>query len=451
MGEIFAKRLHHHDGIDSPRLRFSDLWFDSETPSSATIIRVVEDAEFESLDTDAIINQGDIWIKALDSTGDTTVYIENPASADYVAHLEVEGDLGFRKLKYDLIPAASNLSLGSSGEAFYDLWLSHTLHLDAGSLVDGDLIPAHNAVHDLGSTGQYWRSAYFAESIKVGGLETKGDIIPSTSGLTLGTSGLPFYDIYLDHVLHLMSGSYIDGDLIPSIHGGFDLGSSGMSFHNIYITGEIDGMDPSAHIADVNAHIDNLIDIPTRDHDLLGGLEDDDHLQYVHTSIARTIGVAHTFNPPTIEPAFYLGPNARDQLIDYLNADQLDGYHQYDFAHAVHASNHEQGGSDSLSAGVPVDIGTANSSGTAVNYALSDHVHAHPSGLGENLHHNRSHDHSNSNDGNSLDPAVFNIPNQAPSPPGSYNMWAGYDEVNNRILLRISRLGNIYEVILNPV
>jgi len=42
---------------------------------------------------------------------------------------------------------------------------------------------------------------------------------------------------------------------------------------------------------------------------------------------------------------------------------------------------------DPLSVGVPVDIGTTNVEGTALNYARRDHVHNHPSGLGADLHH----------------------------------------------------------------
>jgi hypothetical protein len=40
---------------------------------------------------------------------------------------------------------------------------------------------------------------------------------------------------------------------------------------------------------------------------------------------------------------------------------------------------------------VPVNIGVANAEGTAYDFVRSDHVHAHPAGLGVNLHHNEIH------------------------------------------------------------
>jgi hypothetical protein len=74
-----------------------------------------------------------------------------------------------------------------------------------------------------------------------------------------------------------------------------------------------------------------------------------------------------------------------------------------------HAATHLVGGADALSVGAPVDIGTSNAEGSATNFARRDHVHAHPGGLGENLHHNRSHDHSLAADGSPI--AVAGVPN----------------------------------------
>jgi len=52
------------------------------------------------------------------------------------------------------------------------------------------------------------------------------------------------------------------------------------------------------------------------------------------------------------------------------------------------------GATDELSVGIPVDIGTTNAEGTATNFVRRDHVHAHPSGLGADLHHAQAHDHT---------------------------------------------------------
>lgn len=59
-------------------------------------------------------------------------------------------------------------------------------------------------------------------------------------------------------------------------------------------------------------------------HSALTGLAGDDHAQYVHKSVARTITVAHTYNPAAVGAAFILGANALNQKIAGLNADLLD-------------------------------------------------------------------------------------------------------------------------------
>lgn len=61
------------------------------------------------------------------------------------------------------------------------------------------------------------------------------------------------------------------------------------------------------------------------DHGGLAGLLDDDHTQYVHVNTARTITAAHTFNPIQEGAPFILGPNSKEQLVEGLNADLLDG------------------------------------------------------------------------------------------------------------------------------
>jgi hypothetical protein len=61
------------------------------------------------------------------------------------------------------------------------------------------------------------------------------------------------------------------------------------------------------------------------DHGLsLNGLLDDDHSQYVHNSIARTILAQHTFSPVEAAAPFLLGANAQGQTVIGLKADQLN-------------------------------------------------------------------------------------------------------------------------------
>lgn len=62
-------------------------------------------------------------------------------------------------------------------------------------------------------------------------------------------------------------------------------------------------------------------------HGSLTGLGADDHTQYVHVSIPRTVTAQHTFSPASSAPPFILGTNAQGQLVTGLNADFLDGLH----------------------------------------------------------------------------------------------------------------------------
>lgn len=61
------------------------------------------------------------------------------------------------------------------------------------------------------------------------------------------------------------------------------------------------------------------------DHGLMSGLGDDDHTQYMHNTIARTVSAVHTFNPSSAGAPFTLGANAQGQLVTGLNADLLNG------------------------------------------------------------------------------------------------------------------------------
>jgi len=67
-----------------------------------------------------------------------------------------------------------------------------------------------------------------------------------------------------------------------------------------------------------------------------------------------------------------------------------------------HMSRHLPGGADALTVGVPSDIGAANAEGSAAAFARQDHVHNHPSGLNENLHHNKVHTHVSAAEGGTI-------------------------------------------------
>jgi hypothetical protein len=63
--------------------------------------------------------------------------------------------------------------------------------------------------------------------------------------------------------------------------------------------------------------------VSSNDHGNLVGLNDDDHVQYVHISNPRTITASHTFNNPGAP--FILGPNSSGQLVIGLNSEKLGG------------------------------------------------------------------------------------------------------------------------------
>lgn len=73
-------------------------------------------------------------------------------------------------------------------------------------------------------------------------------------------------------------------------------------------------------------------------HGDLGGLDADDHEQYVHISSPRTITAVHTFNPSGGVP-FIVGTNARGSIVTGLNADLLDSQHGSYYTNASNLSS----------------------------------------------------------------------------------------------------------------
>ncbi|NBQ68323.1 MAG: hypothetical protein EBU46_05615, partial [Nitrosomonadaceae bacterium] len=70
----------------------------------------------------------------------------------------------------------------------------------------------------------------------------------------------------------------------------------------------------------------------------LGALDADDHTNYVHKSINRTITALHTFNATGGVP-FIVGSNARGSIVTGLNADLLDGQHGAFYQNAANLSS----------------------------------------------------------------------------------------------------------------
>lgn len=63
---------------------------------------------------------------------------------------------------------------------------------------------------------------------------------------------------------------------------------------------------------------------PGTNHGSLSNLGADDHSQYMHTSLARTVTAQHSFAPVSSQAPFTLGANAQGELVTGFNADQLD-------------------------------------------------------------------------------------------------------------------------------
>jgi len=75
-------------------------------------------------------------------------------------------------------------------------------------------------------------------------------------------------------------------------------------------------------------------------HGLLESDLNDDHPQYMHVSLNRTITATHTFNPPIagkdVNPPFTIGSNSYKQLVSGLNSQFLNGLIADDFSLTGH-------------------------------------------------------------------------------------------------------------------
>jgi hypothetical protein len=109
----------------------------------------------------------------------------------------------------------------------------------------------------------------------------------------------------------------------------------------------------------------------TLDHGLaLTGLSDDDHTQYMHNSVNRTVLAQHTFNPALPNSPFILGANAQNQLVTGLYASSVNK-NVYAGLGMTNAS-----GVSLLTADVTLNIGsgtgiTVNADDIAINQAFS--------------------------------------------------------------------------------
>lgn len=71
----------------------------------------------------------------------------------------------------------------------------------------------------------------------------------------------------------------------------------------------------------ITSGVDAVIEIVITQHHQLGGLQDDDHPQYVAVADGRTITAQHIFNPQGAP--FIVGQDARGIVVDGLKADMV--------------------------------------------------------------------------------------------------------------------------------
>ena len=85
-------------------------------------------------------------------------------------------------------------------------------------------------------------------------------------------------------------------------------------------------------VADMRGVTVSSISVPVSvDHSQLAQLSNDDHQQYLHVSVPRTVSATHTFNPSAVGTPFNLGPNAVAQMVPGLNSQYLNGLTKSDF------------------------------------------------------------------------------------------------------------------------
>lgn len=103
-------------------------------------------------------------------------------------------------------------------------------------------------------------------------------------------------------------------------------------------------------------------------HSQLSGLTNDDHTQYVHNTVARTITAQHSFSPGSAAAPFVLGANAQGQLVTGLRADQLNK--------SVTAGNGLTGGG-TLTASITITLGTPSDLTVSTTNGVTATSHTH--------------------------------------------------------------------------
>jgi len=224
------------------------------------------------------------------------------------------------------------------------------------STVGGTIIPNATNTHNLGSAANRFDTIYARQIV--------ADSLSGTGGSADTVDGFHAYSTpNASALLALDASSVFPTSVYPNAL--LRDGSRSLTGNLAVSAGvTIDGVDISAHAVDGTIHH-------------TGGMSADDHSQYVHTSLSRTITASHQFAPGSAAAPFTLGVNAQGQTVTGFKADQLNK--------SVIAGSGLTGGG-ALTASVTLNVGagngiTVNADDVAVNLKSTSGLEVDGTGL----------------------------------------------------------------------
>jgi hypothetical protein len=171
--------------------------------------------------------------------------------------------------------------------------------------IGGSLLPDETDVYSLGSSARRYQTLYvrtlIADSVSSGSGATDADTV---DGFHAYASPQPNSLLALDVSSKFPTSVYPDALLRD--------GSRSLTGNLTVAEGvTVDGVDISAHAGNGTIHH-------------LTGMGADDHSQYMHNTIGRTVSAIHQFSPASPTAPFTLTGNAQGQTVTGLRADQLN-------------------------------------------------------------------------------------------------------------------------------
>lgn len=224
----------------------------------------------------------------------------------------------------------------------------------SSSTVGGNIVPDENDTYNLGDTARRFDTIY-ARQVVADSLTGEGSS-DTVDGFHAYSTPQPNALLALDGSSTFPTSVYPSALLTNGtrqLTGNLAV-SSGVT---------IDGVDISAHAVSTVHH--------------LSGMTTDDHSQYVHTSLSRSITASHQFAPASPAAPFSLTANAQGQTVVGFRADQLNK--------SVTAGNGLTGGG-TLTSNVTLAVGagngiTVNTSDVAVRLKTTSGLEVDSNGL----------------------------------------------------------------------